>query len=156
MGQGTKKSSVILGSLIVVALAWASGCATVATPAPRAAGDVSFTVPFEAPEGAEVEASISGDGMDSPILADLEVSGGVARGLVDGVEAGSDRHIVVTAYDESGPLCSVSTTIDVVPELVTPVRDLTLECRPGSAATARREEALRDAAAIASYGYLER
>jgi hypothetical protein len=153
MGQGSKKSLVVLGSLVVVALGWASGCGTTTATQPRTAGDISLAVPFDGARATEVGVTINGEGMESPIEAELELRNGLAMGFIDGIEAGVGRRVVVTAYDASGELCSTETDVEVAADLVTPVRGLSLECGSSTTGIAQAEGELRTPTTIASAGF---
>ena len=121
---------VVIGALIVAVGATITGCATTAvSQSARSAGDVVFAVPVAAADGAEVEVSISGNDMQSPVLAELAVEDGVARGTIDEIEAGADRLVVITAYQAWGQQCSNAQSVDIAAGQTTVVDDLTLDCQ---------------------------
>ncbi len=124
MGQGQK----VFTSLIVFLFVLVSGCTSMTTPAVQSAGDVALTFPFEANPGTEIEVTIHADDMDSPILADLTLHDGMAKGTIGDVDAGMAREMVVTAYGPSGQICSAALTVDVRANELTLVDELTLSC----------------------------
>lgn len=124
MGKGQK----VFTSLVVFLFVIVSGCTSFTTPTVRSAGDVAISFPFEANPGTEIEVTIQGDDMDSPILAEIGLQDGVAEGTIGDVDAGMAREMVVTAYGPAGQICTASLTVDVMPNELTIVDQLTLFC----------------------------
>ena len=107
----------------------ASGCGVSAATSVRSAGDLAFAIPVGSATGAEVEVVISAVDMESPIEAELAVEDGVAQGTLDGVEAGANRLVVITTYEPSGRRCSTSVNVEVAPDHLTIIDNLTLTCQ---------------------------
>ena len=120
---------------IVVALVATSagGCMTAAqAPRPRMAGDLAVSVPV-ALQNATVEVTVTGTDLAEPVTERFEVRNGVAEGRVDGIAAGSNRLVLITATDGSGRRCSreVSATVDALG--VSELSNVELECNASAA-----------------------
>ena len=81
---------------LVVAFA-ASGCSS------GSMGDVSLSVAaLSAADVDRVEVTITGAGIDPPIVQELSRAGAQWRGAIGGIPAGTDRTFEVVAYDAAG------------------------------------------------------
>ena len=133
--NATTNAATTTVAWIVVALVATSagGCMTAAqAPRPRMAGDLAVSVPV-ALQNATVEVTVTGTDMSEPVTERFAVRGGVAEGRVDGIVAGTNRLVLITATDGAGRRCSreVSTSVDALG--VSQLSNVELECEASAA-----------------------
>lgn len=118
--------SLAISALLIVS---SIGCATSSVQQPPSAGDVAVSVASDFSD--EVEIEITGVDIESPIIAELSIESGVAHGVVEGVEAGPNRLILISSYDINGRRCAREINTDVLPGGVTSVELSSLQCSMG-------------------------
>lgn len=152
VGLGGLGSTLALATLVVATSAASAGCGSgiarsaASRPAP-AVGSLWVTVP--AAPGWDLEAEVTGIGMESPIAAPLTVSGLTATARIDGVDAGPGRQVQVTALGPTGETCSFQVAVEVSPRQVTKVDGPIPSCVTQVHQTASAEDAANSLSPVA-------
>jgi hypothetical protein len=129
----TTRTLAVVVALIAIS-ASSAGCAVTSAQLqrPRFAGDLAVAVPVPAQlRDARVEVTITGVDMPSPVLAELDVRDGVARAMLDQVDAGPNRLVLFTAIDRDGRRCAREVNAEVIAGGVAELQGVALECEVG-------------------------
>jgi hypothetical protein len=121
-------NNAIAAVAVVTIAIVASGCAASQMPSPHFAGDLALEIPVAA-DVDTVDVVITGTDMSRPAFARLEVEDGVARGVIQAVEAGDNRLVMVSAEMTDGRRCAGELSTNVAHNDTTAVEGSAMQCQ---------------------------
>lgn len=118
---------------LAVTLAWFLPACTSADPDDASAdlpnGSATLSIPLAVDDLTRVEVTVTGSGIDNPIVAALSIQAETATGVVGKIPAGADRTFRVDAYRDTDLVCTGSGMADIVSGEVATVI-VVLQCNP--------------------------